>query len=352
MFELRCVLSNNTVSAVPVQSCQRVTILRLVSLHKFLSHSLLLVVLVCRPALAVEQLNVAYFLEWATPNLIAKSEKLYDDALGVPVNWIAFESGIQMTEAMLAGDIDISYSQGLVPFMTAINAGAPLLMVGVAVEYPANPCIVADEKGIDASNASELEGHTVALPLSTMADYSYRMQMETLAVDTSQISIVDQVPADAAISLADGRVSMACLWGGDSVKKTRQHGKPLMDEQALIDAGIISFDVISVTQQFASSNPEIVEIFMSVTDAVNKDYARNKGKQLGVVASEAGMDLETARNQMTGMIFPTVEDQLIIYFNKSGLADTTIDMVGQVFSTLERPSRQSYSAVIDTRFLK
>ena len=34
-----------------------------------------------------------------------------------------------MTEAMLAGDIDIAYSQGLAPFVTAIQQGAPIKMV-------------------------------------------------------------------------------------------------------------------------------------------------------------------------------------------------------------------------------
>ena len=34
--------------------------------------------------------NVAFFLEWATPNQIAKVEKTYDDALGVKVNWTKF----------------------------------------------------------------------------------------------------------------------------------------------------------------------------------------------------------------------------------------------------------------------
>jgi len=184
-----------------------------------------------------------------------------------------------------------------------------------------------------------------------MADYSYRMQMETLAVNADTINIIDQVPADAATSLIEGNVAMACLWGGDTLKKTQDHGTPLLDEQSLMDAGIISFDVVSVTQQFASSNPNIVETFMSVTDSVNKDYARNPDK-LDVVANEAGLKLETARNQMAGMIFPTVEDQLIIYFNKSGLADATIDMVGQVFATLQDPARGNYSTVIDTRFLK
>ena len=64
-------------------------------------------------AQAADSVNVAFFLEWATPNQISKVEKAYDDAMGVKVNWTDFKTGTAMTEAMLAGDIDIAYSQGL-----------------------------------------------------------------------------------------------------------------------------------------------------------------------------------------------------------------------------------------------
>ena len=73
-------------------------------------------------AQAADSVNVAFFLEWATPNQIAKVDKVYDEALGVPVNWTNFATGVAMTEAMLAGDIDIAYSQGLAPFVTADSA--------------------------------------------------------------------------------------------------------------------------------------------------------------------------------------------------------------------------------------
>jgi taurine transport system substrate-binding protein len=84
-------------------------------------------------AQAAESVNVAFFLEWATPNQIAKVDKTYDEAMGVDINWTNFLTGVQMTEAMLAGDIDIAYSQGLAPFVTAVQQGAPLKMVGIAV---------------------------------------------------------------------------------------------------------------------------------------------------------------------------------------------------------------------------
>ncbi|NDA19126.1 MAG: taurine ABC transporter substrate-binding protein, partial [Alphaproteobacteria bacterium] len=86
-------------------------------------------------AQAADSVNVAFFLEWATPNQIAKVDKTYDDAMGVDVKWTNFSTGVQMTEAMLAGDIDIAYSQGLAPFVTAIQQGAPIKMVSIAVIY-------------------------------------------------------------------------------------------------------------------------------------------------------------------------------------------------------------------------
>ena len=74
---------------------------------------------------AANQVRVAFFLEWATPNQEAKVKKVFDDALGVPVKWTNFATGGEMTEAMLSGDIDISYTQCLKPFVNAVNAKEP-----------------------------------------------------------------------------------------------------------------------------------------------------------------------------------------------------------------------------------
>ena len=82
---------------------------------------------------AANEVRVAFFLEWATPNQEAKVKKVFDDALGVPVKWTNFATGGEMTEAMLSGDIDISYSQGLTPFVNAVNAKAPLKLVDLSL---------------------------------------------------------------------------------------------------------------------------------------------------------------------------------------------------------------------------
>ena len=84
---------------------------------------------------AADEVRVAFFLEWATPNQEDKVKNAFDEALGVPVKWTNFATGGEMTEAMLSGDIDISYSQGLTPFVNAVNAKAPIKLVDIAVIY-------------------------------------------------------------------------------------------------------------------------------------------------------------------------------------------------------------------------
>jgi len=282
-------------------------------------------------AYAADKVSAAFFLEWATPNQIAKVDKAYDKAMGVPVNWTDFKTGVAMTEAMLSGDIDISYSQGLAPFVTAIQQGAPLKMIGIAVVYEANDCFVKNGLGIDSSNASELEGKTVAVPLNTMADYAFRRYMASLKVDVETIKIVDQAPADGAQSLADGLVDMACIFGGASAKAAGEVGTPIMNKQQKVDAGIGSFDVISVTEKFATENPELVRTFLEVTEEANLAWKATDA-QIAKVAKDAGMNVPTTKKQMADFMFPTAKEQLEQYFNKGGIAASAAASLGLVFS--------------------
>jgi len=298
---------------------------------------------------AADKVNVAFFLEWATPNQIAKVDKTYDKAMGVKVNWTDFKTGVAMTEAMLSGDIDIAYSQGLAPFVTAIQQGAPLKMVGIAVVYEANDCFVKNGLGISSSNASELEGKKVAVPLNTMADYAFRRYMAHLKVDISTMKIVDQAPADGAQSLADGLVDMACIFGGASSKAAGEVGTPIMNKQQKVDAGIGSFDVISVTEKFATQSPELVQSFLEVTEEANRAW-KGSDAQIAKVAKDAGMDVPTTKKQMADFIFPSSKDQLKEFFGKGGVAASAAASLGLVFSGDSDGSK--IAKTIDGSFLK
>ena len=86
----------------------------------------------------LEELTVGYFLEWPMPMLAAKADGTYDEALGMKVNWVSFETGTAMSAAMASGDVQISVSQGIPPFVIAVSGGQDLQTVDVAVSYSEN----------------------------------------------------------------------------------------------------------------------------------------------------------------------------------------------------------------------
>ena len=206
---------------------------------------------------AANEVRIAFFLEWATPNQEAKVKKTFDKAFGVPVKWTNFATGGEMTEAMLSGDIDISYSQGLTPFVNAVNAKAPIKLVDVAVLYGMGEllAVVANSSGITKSNASELEGKKVAVPLGTMADYVFRETMTAVGAN-ADMQVIDMNPEDGSAAIVNGDVAMACLFGGASIEKALEVGKRVLTVDEAKAAGIAGIDIVSVTNKFLKENPE------------------------------------------------------------------------------------------------
>jgi taurine transport system substrate-binding protein len=300
---------------------------------------------------AADEVRIAFFLEWATPNQEAKVKNVFDKAFGVPVRWTNFATGVEMTEAMLSGDIDISYSQGMAPFVNAVNAKAPIKIVEIAVTYgmAGTTCVV--NKSISKGHEDELEGMKAAVPLGTMADFVFQEMMKSVGVDASKVQVVDMEPADGAIALIDGNVSMACMFGKNSIDKALEKGRYLMTVKEAYDAGISGIDITSVTDKFSKENPEMVRTFIEVNQEYNTKFAAGKS-DMASIAKDAGMTVEKTKNQMSGFGFPTVSEQKSQYFNKGGKIITLLDYMGKMFSTDENPALKDYSKVVDTSFLE
>ena len=139
---------------------------------------ILAIALTAGPALGVvaaekpEAITVAYFAEWPTANQVAQAERWYDEEMGLELKWRTYDSGVEMADAMVAGEVDISYAMGVIPFMGAVSKGAPLTTVGIAVSYAENDnCVVHRKAAIDKANAHELEGKKIAVPFGTVTHY-------------------------------------------------------------------------------------------------------------------------------------------------------------------------------------
>jgi len=263
-------------------------------------------------AMAADEITVAYFLEWPMPFEYAKQMGTYDKELGVKVNWVSFESGVKMSAAMASGDVHMSVSQGVPPFVVAASAGQDLQILDVAVSYADNDnCVVRSELEIDKTNAGELAGKKVAVPLGTAAHYGFLKQMSHFGVDVASMDVVDMDPADAAAAIDQGAVDMFCGWGG-ALRRALEHGNVLLTGDEKTALGILVFDVTSGPADWIAENGDLVSKFLKVTADANAMWAdeANHAKMLPLIAKDAGMDEEGTASTMATFTFPSVADQL------------------------------------------
>ena len=302
-----------------------------------------------------EEITVGYFLEWPMPFQFAKVNGTYDEALGAKVNWVAFDTGTAMSAAMASGDVQISVSQGVPPFVVATSAGQDLQIVDVAVSYSENDnCVVASGLEITKETASELAGKKVAVPLGTAAHYGFLSQMSHFGVDPASMEVVDMAPAEGAAALAQGSLDMACGWGG-ALRRMKEHGNILLTGAEKEELGILVFDVTSVPATFAAEQGEMLAKFLQVTADANAMWAdeANHAKMLPVIAKDAGMSEEDSASTLAGFEFPTAEDQLGAKWLggggqtfMKGVAGVFVD-AGAIPSALD-----SYDATVNTGPLK
>lgn len=297
------------------------------------------------------EITVGYFLEWPMPFQYAKVNGTYDEEMGVKVNWVSFDSGTAMSAAMASGDVQISVSQGVPPFVVATSAGQDLQILDVAVSYAENDnCVVSSGLEIDASSASELAGKKVAVPLGTAAHYGFLRQMDHFGVDIASLDVVDMAPAEGAAALAQGQVDMSCGWGG-ALRRMLEHGNILLTGAEKEALGILVFDVTSASSGFVAENGDLVAKFLKVTADANAAWNDGSGVEamLPVIANDAGMDEAATAETMATFVFPDVAIQLSEAW-LGGAAPSFMKGVADVFvaSGSIPGSLESYAGTVNT----
>ncbi|MBM1310161.1 ABC transporter substrate-binding protein [Sulfitobacter mediterraneus] len=296
------------------------------------------------------EITVGYFLEWPMPFLAAKASGAYDEALGMKVNWVSFETGTAMSAAMASGDVQISVSQGVPPFVVATSGGQDLQIIDVAVSYSENDnCVVRSDLEIDKDSAGELAGKKVAVPLGTAAHYGFLRQMDHFGVDVSSLQVVDMAPPEGAAALSQGAVDFACGWGG-GLARMKEYGNILLTGAEKQELGILVFDVTSAPAAFLAENGDTAAKFAAVTAAANADWKANQSDEmLAVIAKESGMDVDATKASISTFEFPSVEEQLsAAWFGGNaasfmkGVADVFVE-AGSIDSALD-----SYEGTVNT----
>lgn len=307
---------------------------------------------------APETLRVAYFREWPTPNQFGQEDGTFADAVGVPIEWVPFGSGGEMAEAMEAGEIDISYSQGLAPFANFVNNGADLKLVGIAVSYAeADNCVVQGALGVTQENAAEaLKGATVMTPFGNVTHFKMLSMMEHLGVNLDDLEIVQATDGGTtAAAFETGDIDVGCAFGGSVVNMLEAGGNLIMTgAEHESDIGIFTYDIVSIPSEFGVQYPKVVSSFLKALDDFNTAWGADPEAQNPTIAQAAGMT--DVGNFLAGPVwftFPTIDEQLGSDWLGGNVAQTmkeqleTFERLGQIDSV-----NADFEGAVDTSYLE
>ncbi len=303
-------------------------------------------------AMAADEITVAYFLEWPMPFQFAKVNGTYEEEMGVAINWVSFDTGTAMSAAMASGDVQISVSQGVPPFVVATSAGQDIQIVDVAVTYSENDnCVIHADLEIDKESVSELEGKKVAVPLGTAAHYGFLKQMDHFGVDITTMEIVDMAPAEGQVALAQADVDMACGWGG-ALRRMMESGNILLTGAEKEELGILVFDVTSAPANFVAEEGELLAKFLKVTADANATWNAGGDAAMAMIddiAKDSGMSSEDAAATLATFGFPSIDEQLTEKWLGGG-AQSFMKGVADVFVAAGNidGALESYEAAVDT----
>lgn len=264
------------------------------------------------PALALDQITVAVFPEWPLPLEYARAKGLYDEALGIKVNWRSFDTGTAMIAAMASGDVQMAVGMAVPPVVTSASAGQEVQIVDLAVSYSDNEnCVIRSDLDISAANIRDLVGKKVALPLGTVTHFSFLKQIAHFGLNPGDVQIVDMAPAEGAAALSQGAVDVACGWGG-GLLRMKESGEVLMTGAEKEKLGILVVDFITAPRSFTDEHPDLVEAFLKVTDQANTAWTEGtaRDEMLPVIATGSGMEETAAATTLALFTFPTIEERL------------------------------------------
>ena len=257
---------------------------------------------------------------------------------------------------MEAGDIDISYSQGLTPFANFVTGGSDLLLIGVAVSYAdADNCVANPDLGITADNAAEtLAGQSIYTPLGNVTHFKLLKMLEYLGVDTASVELIQSEGGPAAVAALDsGEVAMACAFGGAVNQMIANGGNLVMTGSEQEAIGIRVFDIISTTGDFADTYPSLLTGFLQVTEDANRAYNDNRDPFIDTIAGAAGMERAPTIALLDAFSFPEKDVQLSEAWLGGTVQQVMKDQMdffvaqGEIASALP-----SYDSFVDISFLQ
>ena len=228
------------------------------------------------------------------PWVIGKANGMYEEGMGVKIEWLQWPSGAAAISALAAGEVDIT-RLGSSPMVAAIARGVEIYQIAVA--------------GAIARSES-LEGKKIGYPPGSTAHYALLAALKVNKVNLSKTKLLSLKPSEMLAAWKRGDMDAAYVWGPFSHLMEADGGHELIATGELRKDGYYTWNNFVVRKEFAEKHPELIVKFLEIFQENVKTYKSDPAKWARFIGDYLNQKYEAAADTLAGLEFPPFEEQL------------------------------------------
>lgn len=224
----------------------------------------------------------------------AQEAKWFEDAyakVGAKVEWVEFQSGPPMIEAMASNHLDFA-GMGNMPPIAAQAAGIDFKIISQILSGKNNVAIIVPQNS-SIKSVSDLKGKKVAVTKGSNAyNFLYRLLDENGLKD-SDLSVIQLQPDETQPSFENGKVDAWAVWDPYITLNTlTDKARVLVDGESAL---ILSPSFQLVRGEFAKQHPELVTLYLEVLEKARLWEQDNKDEAYDRYAKERSISLDVVK---------------------------------------------------------
>ncbi len=254
----------------------------------------------------------------------AQFDAIKKGALGKSVEFVQFNSGGDVINAMASGSIDISLN-GSSPSAAGYSRGVDLQVVYIYDNINnAEALVVRNGSGIVAPQ--DLIGKKIAVPFGSTTHFHMMFALEQFGISAKKLKVIDMSPPDMAAAWERGDIDGGFVWD-PALGRMKKNGHVLISSGELSNWGKATFDAMVARSKFAKENPDFMCKFIKMVAAADEDYRSNPASygpgtaKAKAIAKVVGGDDTQVGGVLALYDFPTLEQQVSATWLGGGVAE-------------------------------
>lgn len=254
-----------------------------------------------------EKLTIGY-QALPNPETVVKDLGWNEKNLGIPVEWVKYDSGRHVNQALAEGKVDIGLV-GTSPCAAAITKGLPIEVIWIH-DVIGDSEALAVKKGSNIKTVADLIGKRVAAPFGSTTHYHLMLALKLANVAPEKINLINLEPREMAAAWQKGDIEAAFVWQPTLSVLLQKDGEVILSSRQLAERGFPTADLCVVRTEFATKYPSVVIQYLKNLDKGVK-FCRAKPEEAAkAIARQFGVSSEEAALQMKGLIFMSGEEQI------------------------------------------